>query len=302
MSDKEPQDSSEIQGAVPATGAIAPVAPSLAPVRVGANIRKFSTDCEALAEQWIKGAVLPMPWVEERQPALTQGVEGGLWVSAAPYRAYAKPRLLVDPLIRPIAAVEKIASDLAYYLALPVPPVTLWERLGVWSESRAVAVSAVPFAGVERWEMVQQHPTLEALVMPHCHAVMSKMFVFDTWLECYDHAEHPGNLLFQIDSAGDAVFAYIDYSWAMTHHWKGAGYQNGYVAPLYTQKANLSPSHVIEAIEAVESVPDAVINHVVERIPGEFLSHLDAQLIAAGLRYRRDHLRRMVSNQHTGVL
>ena len=138
--------------------------------------------------------------------------------------------------------------------------------------------------------------------MPHCHAVMSKMFVFDTWLQCYDHLEHPGNLLFQIDPTGEAVFAYIDYSWAMTHHWKTTGYQNGFVAPLYTSKANLSPTDVIEAVELIESVPDAVIGLVVNRVPTAFLSRSDALLIDAGLRYRRDHLRKMVSNQHNGVL
>jgi len=115
-------------------------------------------------------------------PALVArpGIEGGFWVSAPPFRGYAKPlsRTRATPHIHPVAALEKIASDLAYALDLPVPPVTLWERTTAPAgEPRHHAVSAPPFAQVVRWGDIAANPPLYAQIRGFAVPVMSAMLV-----------------------------------------------------------------------------------------------------------------------------
>src|SRR6202023_1124588 len=107
------------------------------------------------------------------------------------HRGYAKPlnRARTDPLAYPVAAVEKIASDLAYAIHLCVPPVTLWARTTApGGEPKHHSVSAPPFAQVTRWGDIITDPGLYAAIKPLAAPAMSAMVAFDTWLECDDHA------------------------------------------------------------------------------------------------------------------
>jgi hypothetical protein len=236
-----------------------------------------------------------------------QGAEGGFWVTAPPYRGYAKPlnRVKVNPHVHPVAALEKIASDLACVLQLCVPPVTLWDRpTAPTGEPRHHSVSAPPFLQVSRWGDIVSDQVVYAAVKPLATPAMSAMLAFDTWLECDDHTgNHPGNLLVTTDAGPPlrASFAFIDYSFSMSYKWR-AGHTSGAVVPMYDPSLTADVHVVREAIDAIVGISDMSIQRTVGRVPDPYLSPGDKGLIIDGLRYRRDNLRRIIAGTYPGVL
>lgn len=234
------------------------------------------------------------------------GVEGGFWVAAGPIRGYAKPLGgdTVDPHRRPVAAIEKIASDLAFDLGLPVPPVTLFERKAPSSESRFHAVSAPPFAQVAHWWQVLGSPGVAAFARPQARGPMSAMLPFDTWVSCVDHhSNHPKNLLLTTSGRGpiNVMFAFIDYAWSMTHTWREEGYRDQSIVPMYDPTQKPDADVVKQVVAAIEGLEDKTLNSIVDRVPDAFLSSSDKNLIATGLAYRRDVLRRTLARAIPGV-
>jgi len=276
------------------------VVPAAAP-RGLARFRAFSPDADLLAQDWSQYAEAPVPWVMDPTVPARPGVEGGFWATAVPYKGYAKPLNpgRANPHHFPIAALEKIASDLAFKVGLPVPPVTLWERRNAPAgEPRYHSVSAPPFAQVLTWANVMMDPALAAIIQPLALPMMSGMMAFDTWLQCEDHVNHPGNLLLTVPAAApiNAAFAFIDYSFSMTHRWRtpiagGPGFTQTWAAPLYMAGHAPDLAVVREAADAIQQVSDLTIQQIVTRVPDPFLAQGDKALIIDGLIHRRHHLR-----------
>lgn len=240
------------------------------------------------------------------------GVEGGFWAKAGPYRGYAKPLnpTKSNPHQFPIGAIEKIASDLAFKLHLPVAPVTLWERVSARSgEPKYHSVSAPPFAQVMTWGDIMRDPALVATIVPLAVGAMSAMLAFDTWVQCEDHANnHHGNLLLTTAASPvlTAWFAFIDYSFSMTHRWRtaasgGSGHSLPWVAPIYCPAVAPNVAVIREAVDAIEQVSDVTIQQIVGRVPDPFLSQADKSIIIDGLTYRRNHLRGFLGARYPGV-
>jgi len=78
------------------------------------RVDRFATECR-------RQPVTQEAWRLRPDLGTLSGVAHSFWVSAT-IVGVAKP---LRPNNCPFAALEKIASDLAYDLALPVPPVTL---------------------------------------------------------------------------------------------------------------------------------------------------------------------------------
>ena len=90
--------------------------------------RNFSNETEKLSGRWVDQVVTDDHWhvvskvSEETGKGDTES--SPLMVQNGPFRCVAKP----SAEHKPRAAHEKIVSDLAYHLSLPVPPTLLWKR------------------------------------------------------------------------------------------------------------------------------------------------------------------------------
>lgn len=264
--------------------------------------RSFSPDAENLARAWRDLAEAPMPWAPDLATPAKPGVEGGFWVEAPPYRAWAKPRVDRGACV---PALEKIASDLACYLRLPVPPVTLYRRAGVApGEAELHSVSAVPFKSVYTWGDLRQDPAIFAVAKAGASRCMSAMSVFDTWLACHDHVDHPGNLLVTIEGVDQPKpwFAYIDYSYSMTHTWRAGSFTETFVAPMYSPEVPEDLAEMRNTIRSILALPDDALERVVSAVPDGYLPADQRALIKQGLRYRRENLQSILATRYPGVI
>lgn len=301
MADPPVPDKAPVSSPQPASANVVPVA-----VPTGlAMLRNFSRDAERLAQDWNDHPEPTLPWVPDPAIAAQPGAEGGFWVTAAPFRGYAKPLAAhrVNPHVHPVAAIEKIASDLAYELRFPVPPVALWQRTGAPANQPVhLCVSAPPFAQVIRWGDISGNATTYSAVSAVASSAMSAMLAFDTWLQCEDHSNHPGNLL-TMSEAGPpfrAYFAFIDYSFSMVYKWRKS-YRDAFIAPMYDQRIGTDIAILRDAIDGIAQVSDQTISRIVSRVPDPFISGTDKALIIEGIQYRRDHLRRIVAQKYPRV-
>jgi hypothetical protein len=279
----------------------APVTP-----HVATKHRVFSAEANMLADQWSQYAVAPIIWAMDPSTQALPGAEGGFWVTSPPWRGYAKPLAVnsANPKQRPTAACEKIASDLAYELELPVPPVTLFERTNVPAgQARHHCVSAPPFPTLHRWDVTRANRSIMGAIRACAAPAMSAMVAFDTWLECEDHKNHPGNLLVTTGAGAtpEIHLAWIDYAASLTNAWRVRGCESSYAAPMYDPAVEADIATMSETIDAIRAIPDDTIQRIVARIPDTFLSQNDRYLIVRGLRYRRDHLRSILGCMYPGV-
>ncbi len=122
------------------------------------------------------------------------GEAGGCHVASGAMRGYAKPAGR-KPDGCPRAAHEKIASDLAYDLKLPVPPVVLWQRATTDpSEETCCCISAIPFDAPHKWGQIEAVPTTAARLAKAFSAQASAMSVFDAWVDNRDRL-NAGNVV-----------------------------------------------------------------------------------------------------------
>lgn len=225
------------------------------------------------------------------------GEAGGFFVelqSVAGRRAYLKP-LKRHEWRR--AAREKIASDLAFELGVPVPPVLLAVNGQVPDAERWACVSLLLFPHQFSWGQVRsfladgENPiALELsslLVQPATRA-----FAFDTWLGQTDHGDHPSNIVFGYEGREyqSGSFVFLDYAFSMgvSGDWAGDGFRKCGPAPFPPRMcATLSASMLEESITGIESLPDSTLEDIVNRVPWQWLRDDEKQVILAGLSARR---------------
>ena len=124
-------------------------------------------------------------WNEAGLPGSRGGTFGCFPLAGVALGGFAKPRgsRVVRMEDHPVAALEKIASDLAFDLGLPVPPAVLWEREGPRSHGRQLIISAAPFDGALTWLQVEAAPSsVAARILPSLAPSASAISAFDTWL------------------------------------------------------------------------------------------------------------------------
>jgi hypothetical protein len=179
------------------------------------SFRAFSPELETLAASWAGTPLTAEAWKDE---GFLGGSESNPFkVSSGTLAGIAKPgRKKPDNICR--AAHEKIASDLAFELRLPVPPVVLWD-MGEPADAtreRYVAISAWAFPQPLPWGqgtaiLTQQH-TADA------SQVMSAIQAFETWISAGDRkADHALTYLPAQDSP--LQLAFIDYAYSMSQAW-----------------------------------------------------------------------------------
>lgn len=216
----------------------------------------------------------------------------------------------------PVAAREKIASDLAHDLNVPVAPVVL----SIIQEPpplaparcREVALSLRMFRQAEPWSLVRGRITgrigargfgmgdraRRAAVIDAARA-----FVFDVWVGQYDHTNnHTSNFIYGFDeSTGpDGAFSFFDYEMALgAFNWPPIDPPIRFPPELL---ALVSREEVTNTVDRITQFPANSIRTIVGRIPEQFLHREEGERIVSGLMERRPQLRAAVDSQLSGVV
>jgi hypothetical protein len=252
----------------------------------GEYCRRFAPEIDQLAAVWSTTHMASDQWS-------TTGRKWG--TNSKPFevknqnnlRGVAKPGdgAPADKCLR--AAHEKISSDLAYMLGLPISPVTLWDR-GEGPQFRYVAVSAWAFPNPVEWHI--QRPKLSEAQVKQAGAAAGAMRTFDTWLAASDRKND--HVLVSDDGDGSVLrLAYIDYAFSLSYEWIGVA---GVVADpraAFPSDVVLDTAAVAATVKAIEALPEGAIGEIVGRIPSEYFSDGAKDAIMHGLLSRRAKLR-----------
>ena len=168
-------------------------------------LREFWAETEALADVWSTTAMTTDTWNPTGKEWETNS-KPILVANQNSLRGVAKPgRRIGDKCLR--AAHENIASDLAYVLGLPLPPVILWDRGANFPGERYCAISAWAFAKIVEWP--QASPMLAKEQIEGAGRTAGAMRAFDTWIAASDRkASH---ILVNDDGVTDKLgLVYID--------------------------------------------------------------------------------------------
>lgn len=276
--------------------------------------RGFSADIERIAAQWFEQPVVAERWiptapvsrnhatspwwaVSEKSglhAALKPGPDGIPESRDAEFSDLSKlyeDKALAYIRTTPVAALEKIASDLAYHLKLPVPPV------GLYHNEHASLACAKPAC----LSLVCFTPSLESaknnlLLMDdqqraHFLSCLSAMAVFKGWLQNEDPRME--NITIN-QSRKDPAF--IDFSCGTLHRWKG---RRKHTEPALSDAEIIIREHTSGSLESIQRVPTDFIHDIVHRIPSLFLNVDDKKALVEGLIYRRDNLQNLIlRNDH----
>lgn len=256
-------------------------------------MRKFDPRVEQFAADWRATPSTSEPWQLRPDLGKLTGAASSYWVSSPLTVGVAKP---LKPGPVPFAALEKIASDLAFDLELPVPPVTLWDRSPQQNgECQYVAVSSVPFPQPREWGKIHGDPTLAAIaatIRQKLSAPASAMCAFDTWLHNTDHNNHPANLLVSLatDPEQTLYVAYIDYSYSMAHSWPGKEWAGHYCPKVYDPQVAPDLGTIRATVDRIQNLSETHIREVVERVPDQFITPAQKTNVGDGLADRKHRL------------
>ncbi|HEX3477231.1 MAG TPA: hypothetical protein VHT91_19550 [Kofleriaceae bacterium] len=275
---------------------------------------------QEMARSWREQVFLDCRWtVCPNQSGVlgyvAEGEAGGRFVVADRWperRAYMKPRRRDPDPRRARAAREKICADLAHDVGCRVPPVVLSRREGEpFDEERACCVSLVMYPRQYPWEQIkrflQAGPPGTEILRERLPVAAAEGFAFDTWVGQTDHADHhPHNIVFGYVLGTDpklppleAEYVFLDFAMALGWGglWEGDGARTMGAAPF--------PPGMIDAIDMIalggmldriESITDATIADIVNRIPDDYLSAAQREVITSGLRTRRALVRGLVAS------
>ena len=249
--------------------------------------RSFSEAHEYLARKWDEDPVTTHPW-EIGDPVGT-GESQSVYVKMGQVglMGIAKPALHRGGT--PRAAHEKIVSDLAFGLGLPVPAVGLWDR-GSAVGNRLFSVSAHAFPQAEPWEPTSRKMPLSDVALLHVRRVTSALSVLDRLVGETDRGGK--HLLVDLD-ANPLRFASIDYAFSLSHVWPNVPSINLDPGRAYLPQG-VDDCTVGEVAEAVRGITDEHIEKIVSRIPTQFLASDRADVIVRALKIRRENINTIV--------
>jgi len=252
------------------------------------GVRSFSAELELLADVWSTSAMTTDTWnpTGKRWGTNSQPFEVS---NQNNIRGVAKPGAVInDRCLR--AAHEKIVSDLAYVLGLPIPPVVLWDRGETHVGDRYTAISAMAFAKANEWPIAR--PRLTPAQTAAASRVAGAMRAFDTWVAASDRkGDH---VLVRDDDAKDAIgIAQIDYAFALSLEWCGVVRPPAEPRSAFPDGVGFDRAACDEITDDIEKLEEPRISEIVNRVPVEYFSAIpDAKsVILSELLRRRDALR-----------
>lgn len=236
---------------------------------------------------------------------------GGFEVASASIggrRAYLKPLTGGKFPTMGVAAREKIASDLAFDLGMPVPPVVLFRRAdAAKGEAACCCLSLIQYPTQFSREVINKGmafvKALEGPINEHMPYAAARMLAFDTWVLQHEH-DHPANCAFGYDfrSEHGRGFTFFDFAYSM-----GFGLPVTEAARLFREwgpvpfpqemKMRVDKSTLHQAILAIQQYPEEKATAIINRIPDDFILAEDKEMIAEGLIARRARLESILYQQ-----
>ena len=211
--------------------------------------RVFPGPVSVLGDTWAKMTDTKVNWTgtgrswgSESQP---------LEVSDGAHMGVAKPGIAKTDGV-PRAAHEKIASDLAYFLGLPVPPAVLWHRVPCPS-------GAHPFCVISATAFIQPldlGPSMHLIVGPlldDARWITSAIAAFDSWIGAQDR--HLGNAIIDADTSAGLKMAFIDYSYSLSHTWRNHPVPFQFVNNFAASFGGALPNIVEEVVDLILGLP-----------------------------------------------
>jgi hypothetical protein len=269
-------------------------------------VRCFGHKVEAIAAAWRTEALTSLMWSQSGNPGEAGGQAQGFFVRCGEVTGFAKPsKQSNEPAdAPPRAAHEKIASDLAFDLQLPIPPAILWRRQVASSDQETLcAISLVPFQPAHKWQHVEATPLARDRIAGMMSSSASSMSVFDTWVDNRDRA-NGGNLLVTEDlTTGSVHWAYIDYAYSLTYSWgKGTVPTVAGCCERYPVQTAVDHDAINRTVQAIEMLQEDTIRSIVNRLTPDFFDAAPGSVITDGLLRRRAGLRNALRQVYGGGL
>lgn len=262
-------------------------------------------DTASIAAIWREDCLSTDVWIRaDSQAGAADAIADGFYMVSEAIgwrRAYVKPRSRGGPRGRP--AREKIASDLAFDLEVPVAPVVLVERHDAGTtEERHVCASLVMFPSQQPLWAVRRalsqggRSKLGEKARLTLSQDAARGIAFDTWVGQTDHhPRHPHNIILGWDQEQRSSFVFLDYEYAFGGSgggWRGARSRDCAIAPFPDEfLEDLDPSVLDEMVTRIEGISGAAIERVIARIPTAFLNDAQKDEVLEGLLARQPLVR-----------
>lgn len=254
--------------------------------------RHFSPDREALAKSWAEAAMTSEVWTSKEKYKDTE---------SKPFKAERSDGFL--GLAKPgepkgdddaHAAHEKLASDFAYHLGLPIAPAILWDR-GDGFATRYVSISAWAFDSCDSWDRLGATITVEQKI--EIAPVFSAMAVFETWISAGDRNKGDAVL---IDSASTSPvgLSFYDYAFSMSKYWKTTHSHHGKATSFFPAGITWQEKAGKAMADKIKGLSPTLVREIVTRIPTTYLTILKKNNIHANLIERSSELYKLMGIAH----
>lgn len=257
-------------------------------------------DNRTLVREWRNTVVVDGPLEMLKHQGCVVGISTGFTAALRGRKVYVKPR---KSGVAGIAAREKICADLAVDLGVPVPPVVLVDRPCGADEERFCCASLIMHKQQMSWCQLDPAttvwtPKVTEPFLTDLATAGAKAIVFDTWVDQIDHnPSGPNhNIIGGTDdiSKPEGELLLLDYQMALGAHggWGNGGFLPVKMASLPRSLVKRCDRPTIAAtLEALERLADNTIRDVVSRVPTQFLSQDEQELIIEGLLARKPLVR-----------
>ncbi len=280
------------------------------------DYRRFDPRVETIAAEWLANPVMQSPWLQNR-PVDRRHATSPWWATSndGAHQAVLKPgpfgggdevadmhaglndlfdnRARVYVTTMPIAAIEKIAADLAYHLRLPVPPGALYENtaaVNVGCNKAFLSLKTFDTSETACKDVVRR---MDLEQLAHFIRANSAMSVFKGWLQD-DDPRRFANIVIDKDTLNPA---FVDFSMSTLAHWRKP---QGHFKPMLSDAEVITRGDLRQTLGDIQALPATIIHDTVENIPDDFMGRADKDMMIAGLLHRQGALRDLIlKSEHT---
>jgi len=213
-------------------------------------------------------------------------------------RGTAKPGCKLDHVRH--AAHEKIASDLAALLDLPVPPVTLYHWPGQLPDCPHKRKPGDPYVAISAWPWLSFEEYGDRILnkmnpdqKESLRAPISAMWVFDTWISAQEDRGAKHTLVNSMLGNNPVGLAFIDYAFSLSKFWtveKSPHAAASWWFPLI-QKDDAVVRYIADKLY---NLSDDSVGGVVNRVPAQWLPEAAKPVMVSNLLSRKADINRLL--------
>jgi hypothetical protein len=249
------------------------------------KLRNFSNSVGELPQSWFEDPIQSIPVI--RLGEYSQTADGACRVSFGDrHVGFVKPRPDAQP--SQVVANEKIASDLAFLLHIPVAPVIIRSPISGTEWTQYTAMSLACLSAGRHWG--DGPPAMDSSTVK----TLEVLRTFWTWIADIDHNGHPHNLLYQTEAGVNQLLA-IDHSYAF-----GFGGNNEPLQFATAQGYGVQVGQDAQAardltIAEIEALNWGQVTDVVKRLEGKVIPATESARIIQFLDARRTALKQLMN-------